>query len=163
MPIALLAAALAACGASEPAPPLPTTRAAPPQEPARRTSRPIPPSGVHEVVRGETLLGIAAAYGLEAAALGRANGILDGDVLEAGERLALRWDEPSTLAAPPRRAAAARAEDRPRRGGASAAPLRVVVTPRPETVRRLDLDLARGSDQGDGEQRDAIPGAAPQE
>ncbi|NBB70475.1 MAG: LysM peptidoglycan-binding domain-containing protein [Alphaproteobacteria bacterium] len=160
IPIALLAAALAACGGPEPAAP-PTTRAAPPPEPSHRAPRPIPPSGVHRVVRGETLSGIAAAYGLDAAALGRANGILDGDRLEAGERLALRWEEPSTLAVPPRRAAAARAEVRAGRGATAGAPLRVVVTPRPETVQRPDP--AHGRHPGEAAHRDGMPGAAPQE
>jgi LysM repeat protein len=144
MSSALLAAVLAACGAAEPTAPPPTSRAAALDEAARRGPRPIPPSGVHRVVRGETLSGIAAAYRVDPGALGRANGIVDADRLEAGRRLALRWDPPATLAAPPRRAAAARAEEPQRapRRLTSREPLRVVVTPRSATERGSEVTAA---------------------
>jgi lipoprotein NlpD len=121
VPLVLIALALAACAVQAPPPP-PTP---PPQ--TRLEPQPIPPSGVHVVRSGDTLSEIADDYGLNLEELARANGILDGDRIQAGRRLALQWPRPIEVAGPPLRA------QRPQAATATArpptAPLRVVVTP----------------------------------
>jgi len=108
------------------------SREAPPER------RAIPPSGTHVVRSGETLSEIAHIYGLDLQALARANGIDDVDELAVGRRLALRWDDPPSVAAPLPRAAPARRAQRPDAepaddGEGEVEPLRVIVTPPDDT------------------------------
>lgn len=111
---------LAACTPTPTPPPAP-----PPPEPTGLERRPIPPSGLHTVAHGETLSEIAWVYRLDVEALARANGLTDPDVIATGRRLALRWSTPPEVAAPPTRAAPARAAETAPEPAAE--PLRVVV------------------------------------
>ncbi len=123
--LAPLVAILAGCAATTPDATV-TSRSA---EATGLERRAIPPSGVHVVAPGQTLSEIAWIYRLDTNALARANGILDPDHVVAGRRLALRWEAPPDVGAPPRRAERP-AETPVATAETAPSPLRVVVTPR---------------------------------
>ncbi len=55
---------------------------------------------VHVVQEGETLVGIARAYGLKAATLKSVNGLTDADMIRVGQELVLPLGEPAATRAP---------------------------------------------------------------
>lgn len=153
--VALLGLAVAACAQSMPPSPSPSA-----PQPTRIEQRPIPPSGVHVVERGETLLQIALVYDLDLDTLARANAMEDADHLLAGRPLALRWPEPPAAGVPrrPPDQAADGAGDGP--PAAPYPPLRVVVTPRDDLEPHYDP--ARDA-TGPAVRVGNVEGAAPQE
>ena len=72
-----------------PAPtPTPTATGAPTATPSP-TRTPAATPQVHVVVRGETLIAIAARYGVTAAAIKKANGITGAGLIYVGQRLVI--------------------------------------------------------------------------
>jgi len=56
---------------------------------------------VHVVEAGETLVGVAGTYGLEAAELKAVNGLVDADLIVVGQELVVPLDAPAVAQAPP--------------------------------------------------------------
>ena len=66
----------------------PSPTPVPSAEPTR-TPKPVPTPLVHVVTRGETLTGIAAQYGVTVAAIRKANGIKDPNLIHVGDHLVI--------------------------------------------------------------------------
>ena len=65
---------------------MPTATPSPTRTPART---PAATPQIHVVVRGETLISIAARYGVTAAAIKKANGITGAGLIYVGQRLVI--------------------------------------------------------------------------